>query len=80
MEPKKVKERLPTEYFEETEKFLNAFRKECAKKLNRRGIEADPISWGLVSSESFSDGPFLKVLFLCGYFHLYSWVAWQKIN
>ena len=46
----KVKERLPTDYFEEMEKFLNAFKKECAKaKLdgNLDEREADPISWGL---------------------------------
>jgi hypothetical protein len=46
----KVKERLPTEYFEEIEKFLIAFRKECTKaKLegNLDEREADPISWGL---------------------------------
>jgi hypothetical protein len=31
----KVKVRLPTEYYEEMEKFLNAFKKECAQKPNK---------------------------------------------
>jgi hypothetical protein len=46
----KVKERLPTEYFEEIEKFLIAFRKECTKAKSEGNLderEADPISWGL---------------------------------
>jgi hypothetical protein len=46
----KAKERLPTDYYEEMEKFLNAFKKECAKAKAEGNLderEADPISWGL---------------------------------
>jgi hypothetical protein len=45
-----VNERLPIEYFEEMEKFLNAFKKECAKAKSEGNLderEADPIAWGL---------------------------------
>ncbi|KAI2510970.1 hypothetical protein MHU86_3442 [Fragilaria crotonensis] len=46
----KVKERLPTEYYEEIDKFLHALKKECAKAKAEGNLderEADPISWGL---------------------------------
>ena len=46
----KVKERLPTEYYEAMEKFLSAFKKECAKAKSEGNLderEADPISWAL---------------------------------
>jgi hypothetical protein len=42
----KVKGRLPIEYFKEMEKFLNAFRKECAKAKSEGNLderEAVPI-------------------------------------
>jgi hypothetical protein len=45
-----INERLPIEYFEEMEKFLNAFKKECAKAKSEGNLderEADPIAWGL---------------------------------
>jgi hypothetical protein len=45
-----IKERLPIEYFEEMEKFLNAFKKECARAKAEGNLderEADPLSWGL---------------------------------
>ena len=47
----KVKERLPTSsYFDEMEKFLKGFKKECATAKSEGNLderEADPLSWGL---------------------------------
>jgi hypothetical protein len=36
---KTVKERLPTEYYEEMQKFLNAFKKECAKAKSEENLD-----------------------------------------